>query len=179
MSLLEERFDRWSPEPNTGCYIWDKGSPRNEYARILLKGKAVRVSRIVCREAYGEPPTSRHGVAHSTRMGCVGPACVNPGHLRWATQRENVLDAFPDERSERMRKANVTRTPEQRAASLSKARAAITPEIRRALVRKGHDNQTPEQRSERTRKGWANFTPEQRAERIRKGHEARRRARNV
>lgn len=45
---------------------------------------------IICRLAHGEPPTSKHVSAHSCGNGHKG--CVNPKHIRWATQKENMAD---------------------------------------------------------------------------------------
>lgn len=47
--------------------------------------------RRMCEEVHGEPPTSAHEAAHSCGNGNQG--CVHPGHLRWATRKENAQDA--------------------------------------------------------------------------------------
>ena len=139
MSFLEDYANRWTPEPNTGCYLWDAGTEENPYARIAIKRKAVRVARIVCQETLGPPPTPEHQAAHATRIGCIGPACISPSHLRWATGRENYGDVPLEKQSERMRKINASYSSEKRIEIARKCVAA----------------QTPEQHSERARKGWA------------------------
>jgi hypothetical protein len=93
-SLLELHSDKWTPEPNTGCYIWMNGERR---PNVRVNGRLRIVSHMVCEEVYGPPPTPKHVAAHNTPNGCVGNvACVNGDHLRWASRRENALDT-PEE----------------------------------------------------------------------------------
>jgi hypothetical protein len=54
--------------------------------------KAALMSRLVCEETHGLPPTPKHDAAHKTRSGCLGKLCVNPWHIRWATRSENERD---------------------------------------------------------------------------------------
>jgi hypothetical protein len=109
-SILEQHADKWIPEPNTGCLIWIAGlggNPRSLQGTVGWNGKVVRVPRVVCEETNGPPPTSKHHAAHNTRNGCVGGLCVNGGHLRWATARENQQDISAEERSDRIRRGAV------------------------------------------------------------------------
>ena len=73
------------------CLIWPFQRDRDGYALISHDGRPQRVQRIICRERCGEPPTPGHEVAHSCGRGRNG--CVTPGHLRWATSKENSADA--------------------------------------------------------------------------------------
>lgn len=116
MSFLEDHIDLWAPEPNTGCFLWaGSGSTSNGYARKWVGGKTWIVSRLVCEETYGPPPSSKHQAAHMTAGGCMGPACVNGDHLRWATQSENLRDSPFEKRSIKARKAYAGFTKEQRS----------------------------------------------------------------
>lgn len=95
VGILDTHFDKWAPEPNTGCFIWTGAASRGYGAITVGRGKdrrSARVSRLVCEEANGPPPTSKHDAAHNTQGGCVGRICVNPSHLRWATRSANMLD---------------------------------------------------------------------------------------
>jgi hypothetical protein len=108
MGILERHADKWMPEPNTGCFIWTgclTGSrdkrPTVGVSRRLGNGRSQPhrfVARLLCEEIYGPPPTSKHQAAHNTPNGCVGGLCVNGGHLRWATNQENMQDKPPDRR---------------------------------------------------------------------------------
>lgn len=78
------------PYGGSDCLIWPFAK-RHGYAAINKRhyGSAV-VSRIVCEAVHGPPPTDLHQAAHGCGNGDKG--CVNPRHLRWATQVENEID---------------------------------------------------------------------------------------
>jgi hypothetical protein len=103
MSFLEEFADYWTPEPNTGCYLWLRGVNNSGYPRLGTNGK-IRVNRVVLEEKAGPPPTSKHSAAHNTLNGCCGPICINPDHLRWATHLQNMRDIPPEKRTITARK---------------------------------------------------------------------------
>lgn len=88
-SVLDRLFDRWMPEPNTGCYIW-VGYVNGGRPTLIEGGKSYRVARLVCEESQGPPPTDKHQAAH--KKPCREILCISPYHIRWATQSENELD---------------------------------------------------------------------------------------
>lgn len=57
---------------------------------MWLDGRLQLAHREVCRAAFGPPPTQSHVAAHSCGNGHLG--CVNPKHVRWATDEENKHD---------------------------------------------------------------------------------------
>jgi hypothetical protein len=151
VSLLDDYAHLWISEPNTGCWIWHGGNSKG-YGRITIGKKTINIPRWVCEEAHGLPPTFEHQAAHATASGCVGPACVNPAHLRWATQSENQLDMPIEKRSERARKIWAEMTPEQRTEIARRGRASLPSE------HKAYDafrRLTSEEQRERGRKGAA------------------------
>lgn len=101
-----------TPEPNTGCWLWEGKRFRNGYGCVTSGPKsseryllAHRVSR---RLFCGDEPEV---VMHT----CDNRACVNPSHLVAGTQLENIRDC--------MRKGRKTAPPrkdgsEQRNAKL-------------------------------------------------------------
>ena len=107
--ILEHHAAKWLPEPNTGCFIWIGGLTGGPWPRPSAgyKGKIVTVTRVVCEEANGPPPTPKHQAAHNTPNGCIGGLCVNGGHLRWATNLENSADIPPALRSDRIKRGAV------------------------------------------------------------------------
>jgi len=72
------------------CLKWPHSTDRRGYARAVIDGKYASVSRIVCERINGKAPTTSHQAAHNCGNGNLG--CVNPTHLRWATNKENCSD---------------------------------------------------------------------------------------
>lgn len=72
------------------CLPWPYTLNKNGHGIVKVAGKNQLVSRIVCAELYGPPPSEDHEAAHSCGKGHL--ACVNGGHLRWATHAENEAD---------------------------------------------------------------------------------------
>lgn len=71
------------------CLKWPYGHNGLGYGYINgIRPKYVHV--LACMHANGPPPTNRHVAAHSCGNGHLG--CVNPRHLRWATQAGNHAD---------------------------------------------------------------------------------------
>jgi hypothetical protein len=103
--ILDLHGDKWSPEPNTGCYVWTGALAGEKANRPILRiaGKNKAVSRLVCEEMHGPPPTLTHEAAHATLNGCIGSICVNGAHIRWATKLENEGDKTIEVRSAALR----------------------------------------------------------------------------
>lgn len=73
------------------CLIWPFAESAGGYAgKAKVDGFSDYSYRHMCRLKNGNPPTSKHQAAHSCGNGHLG--CVNPTHLRWATNRENAQD---------------------------------------------------------------------------------------
>jgi hypothetical protein len=105
MAVLDSHADKWTPEPNTGCYLWT-GAVRNKStgrpAVYAGQRKMAMMARLVCEEAHGPPPTPKHHAAHNRLGGCVGAPCIAPNHLRWASPRENQMDVPVEIRRKRV-----------------------------------------------------------------------------
>lgn len=86
MSLLEQILARTIRDGD--CMIWQGPKTYKGYGTIRMDGKKIRVHRIVCKETYGPPPDEKPLALHS----CDTPPCVNPAHLRWGSNRENIAD---------------------------------------------------------------------------------------
>lgn len=69
-------FCNWTPEPNTGCYLWTGGINNRGYGFVSLAGRTVLVHRCVFRllDRDIEPEMEVH---HA----CENSACINPRHL--------------------------------------------------------------------------------------------------
>jgi hypothetical protein len=111
LGILEQHADKWIPLTETGCFLWTgalSGKPLRAVVWVNEQNQNRYVARLVCEEVFG-PPFSWAQAAHATANGCIGPLCVNPGHLRWATRQENMLDTHPEERSLMSSRAHVTK----------------------------------------------------------------------
>ena len=93
-----------------GCLIWPYSRFHTGYGQYTLpSGAKGTASRVMCELAHGAPPTPEHEAAHSCGKGHEG--CVNPMHLRWATQADNAADKVrhgTDARGERQWQAKLT-----------------------------------------------------------------------
>lgn len=87
---LDERFwEKVSPEPNSGCWLWVAGRNTSGYGTIKCRPGGTRsATRISWELAFGSTPSGLF-VCHR----CDTPSCVNPGHLFLGTHRDNMLDA--------------------------------------------------------------------------------------
>lgn len=98
-TTLEERFWRYvSPEPNSGCWIWDGAVSSNGYGTITVgqKGPGTQLTAThVSLAIHGRPLPKGMFACHS----CDFPPCVNPDHLFHGTPKQNTQDSISKGRS--------------------------------------------------------------------------------
>lgn len=85
---IHERFWQYvSPEPNSGCWLWDGPADRRGYGNIMVAGRKHKLAHRIGYELLVGPIPNGLVLDHL----CRTPSCVNPEHLRCVTNRENVL----------------------------------------------------------------------------------------
>lgn len=90
------RFERkWTPEPNTGCWLWLGGTQKAGYGFFKYAGE-VTAHRSAWRLYRGDIPYGLH-VLHR----CDVRQCVNPEHLFLGTQSDNMKDMAAKGRAQR------------------------------------------------------------------------------
>jgi transcriptional regulator with XRE-family HTH domain len=80
--------------------------------------------RFMCSLVHGEPPTPKHTAAHSCGNGHGG--CVNPHHLSWKTQAENLEDCRQHGTLVRHHGGNVRRVLPEEVRAIREARGFQT-----------------------------------------------------
>jgi hypothetical protein len=115
----------WSKVDKRGpdeCWEWQGGLHKGYGYIYLSRNKRVYAHRVSCQLNLGD---SRLHCLHS----CDNPKCVNPNHLSWGTQLENMRDAF-------IRHSTLKHQTALRCRDIGKRRRRLTAE-QAALLR--HD----------------------------------------
>jgi hypothetical protein len=88
---LPDRFwDKASPEPNTGCWLWTGATVPSGYGQFgIAASKAARAHRVAYAALVGPP--SGPELDHRCRTRC----CVNPAHLDPVSHLENMRRSAP------------------------------------------------------------------------------------
>lgn len=71
---------------NDDCIEWNKSCNSNGYASVSFKGKIHTLGRLILEYFNGKP------LGRIMMHSCDNPKCINPAHLKWGTQKENIQD---------------------------------------------------------------------------------------
>lgn len=72
------------------CLVWPFARDKHGRGMLGFDGATYWAHRFMCRLVKGDPPTADHTAAHTCGNGHGG--CINPHHLDWKTQAENLED---------------------------------------------------------------------------------------
>lgn len=111
------------PYCSDDCLIWPCAKDAAGYGQVYFDGRARYVSRVVCEEVNGHPPTSAHEAAHNCGKGHLG--CVNPKHLRWATRKENAEDRLIHGTHHRGERSHFARLTSEAVKEIRQLRGAL------------------------------------------------------
>lgn len=94
MNITKKDVARFWSRVNVGddnsCWYWNNATHSFGYGYININGKnylSHRIALIIWNDGKVEKDKF---VLHS----CNNPACCNPNHLRWGTQKENINDCI-------------------------------------------------------------------------------------
>ena len=85
MNIIDMYPDRISPEPNSGCWLWDGTQTTAGYGVFKVSQKMHYAHRVSYELSKG-PIIAPLEIDHLCRVRC----CVNPDHLELVTPGENV-----------------------------------------------------------------------------------------
>lgn len=91
-----ERFEANSQQMANGCIEWTAALTENGYGRACYRGEATAAHRLAY-HIYKKPIpafSSKSVVRHS----CDNRKCVNPDHLIYGTQADNIADMIDRQR---------------------------------------------------------------------------------
>ena len=104
MTLAERFFERISPEPTSGCWLWNGYVDAGGYGETSFRTRPLRAHRVSWEIHNGPIPTGLC-VLHRCDVRC----CVNPKHLFLGTLLDNNRDRAQKDRGTRGERVNTSK----------------------------------------------------------------------
>ncbi len=106
LAWLRETVERLAEHPTDECVLWPFVTDSKGYGRLQIERCVVRATHVSL-ELSGLPrPLPPYDLAlHS----CDVPRCVNPAHLRWGTEADNIADKVSRRRHPHGEQTNTAR----------------------------------------------------------------------
>lgn len=82
---------------DNGCLVWTGSIVNNGYGAVFLHGRILNAHKAMLYAIEGAPPKAKCYALHS----CPNKRrdCVTPGHSRWGTQSENIIESYDEGRA--------------------------------------------------------------------------------
>jgi hypothetical protein len=82
--------------PPDGCVPWPYAKDLKGYGLVKVGRTMKRAHRLALKLHSGRDPDPVVLACHAPRSVCIGPACINPTHLRWDNDVGNAYDRIAD-----------------------------------------------------------------------------------
>lgn len=112
------------PYDGDECLFWPYNRNNMGYGQIWKDGRYGVVSRFLCEDTRGAPPSPKHHAAHSCGNGHLG--CVTKRHLRWATPKENNADKLVHGTAVRGEQSNLSKLTESDVRAIRALRGEMS-----------------------------------------------------
>lgn len=106
------------------CLTWPFYRAPNGYGKMKRDRGSQIVSRVLCEEVNGPPPTPAHEAIHSCGKGHEG--CVSKQHLSWGTPTDNRADMVRHGTRIRGEKCHWTKLTEQDVRAIRSLRGTAS-----------------------------------------------------
>jgi DNA-binding XRE family transcriptional regulator len=104
--VAKEKIKKCSSEDDkTGCWIWNQTLTKAGYGRISVCGKRRLAHIVSCEAKYGYKQPD----GQVTRHLCDNKSCVNPDHLEFGSQYQNIIDTIISNKDNRFRTEEIVK----------------------------------------------------------------------